>query len=85
MDFPELKELLGKLETERDELRLKVHLARAEAKDEWEELEKKWEKFKDRSARMMDEAGDASKDVADAGKLLLTEIRDGYRRIRKSL
>ena len=30
------------LHRERDELRVKIHLAKAEAKEEWQELEEKW-------------------------------------------
>ena len=36
-----LKRLLERLETERDELRVKLGLAKLEAREEWHELEEK--------------------------------------------
>ena len=39
----DLNALWERLKTQRDELRLKAHLASAELKDEWEELEDKWQ------------------------------------------
>ena len=41
IDKENLGELRDKLRQERDELRLKIHLATMEAKEEWEELEEK--------------------------------------------
>jgi F0F1-type ATP synthase membrane subunit b/b' len=46
MDRNELRELTEKLEQQRDELRVKAALARAEARDEWDELEEKWDRLK---------------------------------------
>lgn len=38
----ELETLLDGLKQQRDELMVQLHLAKAEARDEWEELEKNW-------------------------------------------
>ena len=37
-----LDDLIDNLKTQRDELRVQMHLAKAEIRDEWEEIEKKW-------------------------------------------
>ena len=39
MERSNFEELVEKLERQRDELKLRAHLAKAEARDEWEELE----------------------------------------------
>jgi chromosome segregation ATPase len=78
------QELMAKLEQQRDELRLKMHLAKAEAKEEWEELEKKWDRLKSRMGDAGDEADDAWDDIQAAAGILADEIKKGYDRIRKA-
>lgn len=89
MDVDELKEDFGKLRDElrqqRDELRVRIHLAGAEAKEQWEVIEKKWSRFEAKSNQVLDEAKDASGDIADATKLLGSEIKEGYKRLRRVL
>ena len=80
-----LEELIHKLKQERDELRVQMHLAKAEAKDEWQELEKKWEILENKLAALKRETKDASKDIGAALGVLSEEIANAYRRIRKTL
>jgi len=80
-----LEELITKLKQERDELRVQIHLAKAEAKDEWEELEKKWEVVENKLAALKRETKDASKDIGAALGVLSEEIANAYKRIRKKL
>jgi hypothetical protein len=80
-----MEEILEKLKTERDELRVQLHLLAAEAKDEWEEMEKHWEHLESRMKRVGDAAADSGGEVAAAGKQLAEEIGNAYKRIRKSL
>lgn len=80
-----LEELIGKLKQERDELRVQMHLAKAEAKDEWQVLEKKWEILENKLAALKRETKDASKDIGAALGVLSEEIANAYRRIRKTL
>ena len=79
----EIGELIADLKQQRDELRVQMHLAGAEAKEFWEDVEKKWHHFEARSAQFRAEARDAGADIAEAVKLLGSEIRDGYDRLRK--
>jgi len=79
----DLQRLVDELKEQRDELRVRLHLAKAEARDEFEKLEKRWEHARGRLAVIGREAGEASKDVGDAARLVLDEIKTGYQRIRK--
>ena len=75
--------LADELRQQRDELRLKLHLAKAEARDEFERLEKRWDHVRGRLGVIAKEAGAASKDVAVATLQLLREIKAGYQRVRE--
>jgi len=78
-----LQGLADDLQRQRDELRVRLHLAKAEARDEFEKLEKRWEHVRGRLGVLGKEAGEASKDVGEALRLVLREIQTGYRRIRE--
>lgn len=78
-----LKELLEQLEGERDELKLKLGLAKLEAREEWEELEDKMDALRGRLKVIGDEAKEAGGDVAAAADVLATEIKEGLSKIRK--
>jgi hypothetical protein len=81
----ELKDAFAKLEQERQELRLKMHLGGMEAKEKFEELEGRWEKLRGRMKLAGEEAGEVGEDVKSALDLLFDEIKDGYRSIRTKL
>jgi hypothetical protein len=81
----ELHELAAELKQGRDELRVEMALAKAEIRDDWEELEKQWEHFSQQLKRAGNEAADASGDVGDALTLVGQELKKGYARIRKVL
>lgn len=78
-----LKDVLHQLETERDELKLKLGLAKLEARDEWKALEGKMDSLRGRMKVIGGEAKEASGDVAAAVDVLATEIKDGFSKIRK--
>ena len=82
-DRMDLQKLADELKKQRDELRVRLHLARAEARDEFEKLEKRWEHARAKLTVVGKEAGEASKDVLDAARLVLGEIREGYQRVKK--
>ena len=81
----ELDELLEKLKQGRDELNVKIHLGKAEAKDLWQETEDKWHNLRSQLDRLNNETGDISKDVGAAAMLMAEEIRHGYDRLKKLL
>jgi len=80
-----LTEMLEKLEQERDELKVRMHLGKAEAREEWEKLDVRVGELRARLDKAGDEAGDVLDDVGAAAKLLGEEIRQGFARIRRTL
>ena len=80
-----IAELIDSLKRERDELKLQVHLLKAEAHDEWLELEKQWPHLEHKAKTATTAAELAAADVAAALRLLGEELRAGYRRIRDAL
>ncbi len=80
-----LAEALDKLRQERDELRVKIHLGTMEAKEEWEELEKKWQRFESKAADAKDSVVETSRDVGEGAQLIAKELGAAYRRIRDGL
>jgi len=80
-----LRDMLQKLEQERDELKVRMHLGKAEAKQEWAKLEGRIGELRAKLDNAGDEAGDVMEDVGAAAKLLGDEIREGFGRIRRML
>lgn len=80
-----LHDLIDNLKTQRDELRVRVHLARAEFREEWDEMERKWEHVEDRLGKVGHEAKESAGDVGAALTQVAEEIGAAYKRIRKSL
>lgn len=80
-----LNKLLGEIEQDRDELKLQAHLFKADAKDEWDKIEKKWHQLKSNSQHVGHETKEVSKDLFAATQLLGEEIKAGYKRILGSL
>jgi len=81
----ELDNLSEDLIKARDELRLQMALAKAEIRDDWDELDKQWQKFSQQLKRAGNEAADASDDISIALAALGKELQKGYQRIRKAL
>jgi len=77
--------LVDELETQRDELLLKIHLAKAEAKDEWEELESKWQNLQERLPEVRNAASESADDIGAALGLVGEEIGKAYKRLRDTL
>jgi hypothetical protein len=77
--------LIDDLKQQRDEINVKLHLAKAEVRDEWDKLEPKWEEVKGKMATVSEAAGQAAESVTAAAGLLADEIKEGYDRIKKAL
>lgn len=80
-------ELLEELRQKRDELRVQLHLASREARDEWEELEDKMEEFSGKAKQFAGDAGirETGEGLGRALGQLGNEIKLGYERIRKAI
>jgi hypothetical protein len=79
------QEALTELERERDELKLKIHLAKAEGRDELARMDQKIAELKQRAQAASSEAKGAMGDVGGAAKSLVDEIKAGFDRVRKTL
>lgn len=77
-----LEQLWQEIETQRDELRVQMHLARAELKDEWEELEKKWPAAEAKLKHFTGEVEGGAEDLQQNLKVVGEEIKAAYARIR---
>ncbi|MBK6424487.1 MAG: hypothetical protein IPI38_00880 [Gemmatimonadetes bacterium] len=73
------------LEQERDELKLRIHLAKAEGRDELQKLDAKLAELRFRADSAGTEARDAMDDIGEAAKKLAAEVREGFDRVRKTL
>jgi hypothetical protein len=78
------QQALSDLERERDELKLTIHLAKAEGRDELARLDQKIAELRFRAQAAGVEAKDAMGDVGEAAKTLIAEIRAGFDRVRKT-
>lgn len=78
-----LEEIKAEIEQLRDEIKLKAHLGKAEAKDELAKLEKKWNSFLIEYKPLADEAGKTAKNTVAALGVVADELKAGYERIRK--
>ncbi|HET8711493.1 MAG TPA: hypothetical protein VFM32_08960, partial [Spongiibacteraceae bacterium] len=80
-----LEQLIAQIKTERDEINVKLHLAKAEARDQWDVAEKQWHTFKQKSEKVLTEVDHTSGEVKEALSLAADELKKGYRRIREQL
>jgi uncharacterized coiled-coil DUF342 family protein len=77
--------MISTLKQNRDELRLKMHLAKAEAKDKLHSLEGKLTQLNDRFEPTKHAVGETDDHVWESLKLVGEELLVGFHRIRKSL
>ncbi len=79
----QLEKIKASVEQLRDELKLKAHLGKAEAKEELEELEKKWHSFLAEHKPLLDEAGKTASNAGSAIVMAAEELKAGFERMRK--
>jgi hypothetical protein len=76
-DFDDMKEELEQL---RDEIKLKMHLASMDAREEWGGLEQKWDDFNARA-----KFAQSGEDIGDALDLLGDELKQAFVRFKNAL
>lgn len=81
----EFKKLFEKLRTERDEINLKIHLASMDAKEEFEEAEKKWRHVKAKASDIADDAVETTEEFITKSKIVGEELKETYKRISTRL
>ncbi len=80
-----LAELISSLRRQRDELALKIHLGKADLKDEWGRLTDKLDALTRDYEPLREAVGETADNVVSSLKLVGEEIQNGFHRIRKSL
>ena len=80
-------DIIEELKQKRDELRVQIHLASKEIRDEWEDLEQKMEEFSGKARQFSDDAKlkESGAGIGDALAQLGSELKRGYQRIRDAL
>ena len=78
-----IEEMLEDLKEERDELRVRLHLAKLEGSEEWQKLESKMAKLESRAKEIGGATVEASQDMGAAAKILAEEVRDGFKKIAR--
>ena len=82
-------ELVRELQQDRDELRVKAALGKAELKEELAELDAKLDEVKSKAAVWADKADDQMDELLDEAKERtsgwMKEIREGYQKLRDRL
>ncbi len=74
----DFEDLLGKLKVQREEAKLKIHLASMDAKDEFEEAEKKWVQVKAKAVDIADDTKEVSEEFIAKAKIVGEELKDAY-------
>ncbi|ACF13719.1 conserved hypothetical protein [Chloroherpeton thalassium ATCC 35110] len=77
-----MDEAIEFLNQQRDELKLKIHLAKQDAKDELEKLEVKLSSLKSKAKQIEADASEASEDIQEAAMALVNEIKDGFEKVK---
>jgi SMC interacting uncharacterized protein involved in chromosome segregation len=80
-----LQRELDMLTKARDELRLRIHLAKADAREEWKKLETTWMRTQEELKRTTEHTKEPVKDMGLAVKNLIDELKGGYTRIKDQL
>lgn len=80
-----IEEMLDEIKQERDELQVRLHLAKLETSEEWQKLEAKLGKFESKVKQLGGVTAEASKDMGRAAKLLGEEIREGLKKIARTI
>lgn len=81
----DLDAIVEDLKRLRDEVRVKLHLAKADARDEYERLEHEWEHVRAKLGVIGEEAGKTATEVGSALRVAVDELRQGYQRMRELL
>jgi len=83
MEQKDIDAMIATLRQQRDELKVKAALGKADLRDEWQGLESKWATLEARIASAAKEADRSSPDVKAALSLLGEELKAAYERMRR--
>ena len=80
-----IEQELEDLRAAREELRVRLHLGKLEARDQWEQLEKKWQQAEGKLKVLGDASQEVAEGVGEAAGLALDELKEGYAKLRRLL
>lgn len=80
-----LEEIIARLKQERDELKVKMHLASMDAKDDYERISSKVDELSDQYEPVKDAVEESAENVFAALGLVADELKAGFQRVRKSI
>lgn len=80
-----LDDVISKLKQERDELKLKMHLASMDAKDDYERISGKVDELTEQYDPVKDAVEETAENIFSALGLVADELKAGFQRVRKSV
>lgn len=80
-----VNEVISRLKQERDELKLKMHLANMDAKDEYDRVSGKVDELADQYEPVRNAVDETAGNVFSALGLAADELLVGYHRVRKAI
>lgn len=80
-----LDEVIKKLKQERDEIKLQIHLANMEGKDEYDRISRKVDQLTDQYDPVKDAVEDTAENIYSALGLVADELKFGFKRVRKAI
>lgn len=80
-----LEREIALLEQARDELKLQLGLAKAEASAEWKRLETSYKRLEDELVRARSELSGPIRELGSAAKGLVDELGRGYARLKDAI
>ena len=78
-------ELITTLKQQRDELALKIHLGKEDAKDEWEKAQEKLAKLSEEFEPVKEAVEESASNVFASLKIVAGELVDSFSRIKDSI
>lgn len=84
-DHEMLRLRIGRLRRTRDQLYLKIHLGQMDAREFWDDLEKRWNHLEANAKHLTRESEDALDGIAGVVRDHITELREGYDRLASML
>jgi len=80
-----LEDAIRKLKQDREELKLKMHLASMDAKDEYDRLSRRIDELTDQLDPLKGAVGETADNVWTALGMVADELKHGFHRVRKAI
>lgn len=82
----ELRRIAETVQRQRDEIRLQLHLARQDVKDEWDDLEDYWDRFRHRLDEIVRRnENETTPESRRTARQMGQELKEHYERLRERL